>query len=129
MVIGVPREIKDGENRVALTPAGASALTSHDHFVLVESGAGQASGFEDAEYTECGAEVVGTAAEVWGRAEMVVKVKEPLEPEWLRLRDDLILFTYLHLASSEPVTRALLDSGCTAVGYERMAEVVARGLP
>ncbi len=118
MIIGVPREIKDGENRVALTPQGASALAQHGHTILVESDAGQASGFDNDEYLEVGAELVAGAEEVWGRAEMVVKVKEPLAAEWPHLRDDLILFTYLHLASSKALTDALLASGVTGVAYE-----------
>lgn len=128
MVVGVPREIKDGENRVALTPAGASALTSAGHRVLVEAGAGAQSAFLDPEYREVGAEIVGAAAEVWQRAEMVVKVKEPLPTEWPYLRDDLLLFTYLHLASSQPLTNALLESGVTGVGYETVQQADG-GLP
>jgi len=118
MIVGVPREIKDGEQRVALTPAGASALESHGHEVLLEAGAGAGSGFLDSEYAEVGAEIVASAADVWRRAQMVVKVKEPLESEWGYLRDDMVLFTYLHLASSRPLTDALLASGVTGVGYE-----------
>jgi len=118
MIVGVPREIKDGEHRVALTPAGASALESHGHEVLVQTGAGALSGFDDAEYAEVGAELVDSAGEVWRRAAMVVKVKEPLPAEWGYLRDDLVLFTYLHLASSRPLTDALLASGVTGIAYE-----------
>lgn len=128
MIIGVPKEIKDGENRVALTPAGASALTHDGHTVLVQAGAGTASGFLDHEYTANGAQVVADAEEVWRRAEMIVKVKEPLPPEWPWLRRDLILFTYLHLASSEELTRALLDSGVIGVAYETV-EDKRGGLP
>ena len=128
MVIGVPREIKDGENRVALTPAGASALAHLGQQVLVETGAGAASGFPDSEYREHGAAVVDTAAEVWSRAAMVVKVKEPLPAEWPHLRDDLILFTYLHLASSRPLTEALLASGVIGVAYETV-QLPDGGLP
>ncbi len=118
MIIGVPREIKDGENRVALTPTGASALTHYGHHVLVEAGAGLPSGFEDSEYAEEGAEIVDSAEETWQRAAMVVKVKEPLATEYRHLREDFVLFTYLHLASSRPLTDALLQSGCTGVAYE-----------
>ena len=118
MIVGVPREIKDGENRVALTPAGVSTLESRGHEVLVESGAGRGSGFLDQEYVDVGAEIVSEPAALWRRSAMVVKVKEPLEAEWGYLRDDLVLFTYLHLASSRPLTDALLASGVTGVGYE-----------
>ena len=118
MVIGVPREIKDGEQRVALTPAGASALVHHGHRVLVETNAGWGSGFEDEEYERHGARIVTTAHELWAAAALVVKVKEPLPAEWPRLRPDLILFTYLHLAGSPPCAEALLGSGATGVAYE-----------
>ncbi|NUP98896.1 MAG: alanine dehydrogenase [Armatimonadetes bacterium] len=118
MIVGIPREIKDGENRVAITPAGVSALVAHGHTVLVEQGAGVSSGFDDAEYVACGATIAPTAAETWLRAEMVVKVKEPLESEWPYLRDDLVLFTYLHLASSRALTEAMLQSGVRGVAYE-----------
>jgi alanine dehydrogenase len=118
MLVGVPREIKDGENRVAITPAGVSALRHHGHQVLVETAAGEGSGYDDTEYREAGADIAATAAEVFERAQLMLKVKEPLPPEYPRLRKDLVLFTYLHLASSEELTRALLASGITAIGYE-----------
>lgn len=118
MIIGVPREIKDGENRVALTPAGADALVREGHTVLVEAGAGKGSGFADLEYADAGAAVVPEAAELWGCAELVVKVKEPLPEEYPYLCSDLILFTYLHLAGSRELTEALLRSGVTGLAYE-----------
>ncbi len=118
MVIGVPREVKDGENRVALTPAGADALARAEHTVLVEASAGAGSGFRDGEYAAAGAQVLPEAAAVWQRAELIVKVKEPLPEELPLLRPDLILFTYLHLAGSRELTAALLDSGVTGLAYE-----------
>jgi alanine dehydrogenase len=117
MIIGVPREIKDGEDRVALTPAGVHALVPAGHRVLVETGAGLGSGFTDEEYAAVGAQLL-PVAEVWGQAELLVKVKEPLAAELAYLRADLVLFTYLHLASSHELTEALLRSGITAIGYE-----------
>lgn len=118
MIIGVPREIKDGENRVAMTPAGVHALRRHDHHVVVESGAGVESGITDEDYRSAGAELVETAEQVFQRATLIVKVKEPLSSEWPLLQPHHILFTYLHLASSEELTRALLDRGLVAIGYE-----------
>ncbi|MCC7491527.1 MAG: alanine dehydrogenase [Fimbriimonadaceae bacterium] len=117
MVVGVPREIKDGENRVALTPAGASALTEAGHRVLLESGAGAASHFSDAEYAEQGAALVD-AATVWRESELLCKVKEPLPAEFGYLRPGLTLFTYLHLASARELTLALVASGVCALAYE-----------
>lgn len=118
MVIGVPKEIKTDENRVALTPAGALALTRDGHQVLVESGAGEGSGFSDDQYRTSGASVLGSADEVWGQAEMVIKVKEPLVEEYRYFRSGLVLFTYLHLAPERELTEALVESGIVAVAYE-----------
>jgi len=118
MIIGVPKEIKEKEFRVAVTPAGAMALTQAGHTVLVEQDAGIGSGIADAEYTAAGAALAATAVEVWSRAEMVVKVKEPLPPEYPLLRPGLILFTYLHLAPLPELTQALLDAQVTGVAYE-----------
>jgi alanine dehydrogenase len=118
MLIGVPKEIKREEYRVALTPAGAEALTAAGHQVMVQKGAGLASGFTDDFYQKAGVEIVDTAEEVWSRAEMIMKVKEPIEPEWPRMRPGQLLFTYFHFAASEPLTRAVMDSGAVALAYE-----------
>jgi alanine dehydrogenase len=114
MKIGVAKEIKPDEYRVALTPAGARELVQRGHDVTIEQGAGLGSAFPDDAYVAAGA---GTASvdEVWETAELLLKVKEPVEPEYSRLREGLILFTYLHLAADEPLTRALVESGVTAV--------------
>ncbi|NTV13042.1 MAG: alanine dehydrogenase [Desulfobulbaceae bacterium] len=118
MIIGVLKEIKAQENRVALLPAGVRTLVAAGHRVLVEEGAGRGSGVEDDEYRVAGAEMVAAAAEVWHRAELVVKVKEPLPPEYPYLREDLIIFTYLHLAPLPELTEALLAAKVIAVAYE-----------
>ncbi|MCY0899446.1 MAG: alanine dehydrogenase [Firmicutes bacterium] len=118
MIIGVPKEIKADENRVALTPAGALALTRDGHRVLVETGAGLGSGFSDEQYVEAGATMLPDAAEVWGQAQMVLKVKEPLVEEYRYFRSDLVLFTYLHLAPERALTEALVESGIIAIAYE-----------
>ncbi len=118
MIVGVPKEIKAEENRVALTPAGANALVAHGHRVLIERNAGAGSGLLDAQYRDAGAQVVRTAREVWQAAEMVVKVKEPLPSEFRYLREGLIVFTYLHLAALEPLTKALQAKKVCAIGYE-----------
>ena len=118
MIVGVPREIKPDENRVALVPAGAEALSRGGHEILVEEGAGEGSGFSDEIYRRAGARIVPDAGRIWEEAELVVKVKEPVEPEWDRLREGQVVFTYFHFAASEELTRAVLDSGCVAVAYE-----------
>ena len=100
MIVGVPKEIKDHEARVGVIPAGVKALTDAGHKVLVETNAGAESGFDDCEYQDAGAEIVGDAGHVWGKSEMVVKVKEPIEKEYPYFREGLVLFTYLHLAPS-----------------------------
>ncbi len=115
--IGVAKEIKSHEYRVALTPAGARELIQRGHEVLIETGAGDGSSFPDAAYAAVGASV-GSVDEVWEGSDLLLKVKEPIEPEYGRLRDGLVLFTYLHIAADEPLTRALVDSGVTAVAYE-----------
>lgn len=112
------RGIKNNENRVAITPAGVEALRKAGHEVFVQASAGTGSGFEDQEYLDKGAEVLDTAAEVWGKAEMIIKVKEPLPEEYAYFRKGLILFTYLHLAPEAVLTKALVEGGVTAVGYE-----------
>jgi len=118
MDIGVPKEIKAEEKRVALTPAGTAALVAHGHRVFLEHGAGEGSGLPDARYVAAGAQVCADADETWARSQLVLKVKEPVGPELARLRPDLTLFTYLHLAASEELTRALQKSGVTAFAYE-----------
>src|SRR5256712_13508878 len=118
MVIGVPKEIKEQEQRVALLPSAANQLTRRGHSVLVEKNAGIGSGYSDEDYVKAGAEIVDQAKEVFARADMIVKVKEPLESEFPLLRKGQILFTYLHLAASKALTEALLKSGVTGVAYE-----------
>jgi alanine dehydrogenase len=115
--IGVPKEIKTDEYRVALTPAGARELIQRGHEVLVETTAGEGSAFADAQYERAGARIV-SVDEAWSQADLLLKVKEPIEPEYSRLREGLVLFTYLHIAANELLTRALADSGITAVAYE-----------
>jgi alanine dehydrogenase len=126
MRIGVAKEIKPDEYRIALTPAGALELINAGHEVLIETGAGVGSAFADDAYERVGARIA-SVDDVWGRSDMVLKVKEPIEPEYPRLREGLILFTYLHIAADEPLTRALIDSGITAVAYETVE--VGRALP
>src|SRR5690349_16751752 len=118
MIIGVPTEIKTEENRVSVTPAGVTAFAARGHKVLLQKGAGLGSGLTDRAYEAAGAIIVESAKEVWEKAEVVMKVKEPQESEYPLLREGLILFTYLHLAASESVTRALLDRKVTAIGHE-----------
>src|SRR2546425_1688185 len=122
VTVGVPREIKPGEQRVALTPAGARALAEAGHQVVVERGAGAGSSVRDDEYAAVGA-ALATADEVWQRADLVLKVKEPLPAEYPRLRPGQILFTYLHLAPAPELARALRDSGTIAIGYETVQRV------
>ena len=117
MKVGVVREIKADEHRVALTPAGARELVAHGHDVVVEAGAGVGSAFPDSAYAAVGARIA-TVEEVWETVELLLKVKEPLPEEYPRLREGLVLFTYLHLAADEALTRALLDSGATCLAYE-----------
>lgn len=118
MIIGIPKEIKDSENRVALPPHAVRELTRHNHRVLVQAGAGVGSAFSDDEYVQAGAEIQPDAAAVWSAAEMILKVKEPQASEYGYLRDDLILFTYLHLAADRDLTMALLESGVAGLAYE-----------
>jgi alanine dehydrogenase len=125
--IGVAKEIKSDEYRVALTPAGARELVLRGHEVLVETGAGEGSAFSDAAYEAAGARTA-SVDEVWAEVELLLKVKEPIEPEYGRLREGLVLFTYLHIAADEPLTRALVESGIAAVAYETV-ETDARALP
>jgi alanine dehydrogenase len=116
--IGIPKEIKNNENRVALTPAGADAFIKKGHFVLIESDAGIGSGFTDEDYANVGCVIVADAGEVWESSDMVMKVKEPLPEEYRFFREDLILFTYLHLAAEKELSEALVQSGVTAIAYE-----------
>jgi alanine dehydrogenase len=122
MIIGVPREIKDNEARVGVTPAGVKALTEAEHTVLVEAQAGEQSGFPDEEYRAAGANVVADAAEVWRRAETIVKVKEPIEAEYDYFREGLVLFTYLHLAPVPDLTNKLLESKVIGIAYETVRD-------
>ena len=122
MIIGVPREIKDNEARVGITPAGAKALTEAGHKVLVETQAGAGSGFPDDEYQNAGAEIVGDAGYAWGKSDMVVKVKEPIEKEYPYFREGLLLFTYLHLAPLPALTNKLLDTGVIGIAYETVRD-------
>ncbi|MFC7391782.1 alanine dehydrogenase [Scopulibacillus cellulosilyticus] len=127
MFIGVPKEIKNNENRVALTPAGVVSFLNAGHTVLVEKGAGIGSGFTDEQYVNAGAIIIESPAKVWADAEMILKVKEPLESEYKYFRPGLILFTYLHLAAAPSLAKALKESGVTAIGYETVT--VNRTLP
>lgn len=126
MQIGIPKEIKPGENRVALTPAGVAELTRRGHQVVVMTGAGTAAGFSDAQYQAAGALVVNTLAEVYATATLIVKVKEPQAEEYALLRPAHILFTYLHLAASRSLTEALLVSGAACLAYETLSDQQGR---
>ncbi|GAB2815571.1 alanine dehydrogenase [Lentzea nigeriaca] len=118
MLVGVPKEIKNHEYRVAITPAGVVELVRRGHEVVVEHDAGAGSSFPDHEYTTAGARIAPTADEVWASADLVLKVKEPIEPEYHRMRRDQVLFTYLHLAASAECTKAIASAGITAIAYE-----------
>ena len=122
MIVGVPKEIKDNEARVGVTPAGAKALVESGHTILVETRAGAQSGFDDAEYQNAGAEIVGDAGNVWGKSEMVVKVKEPIESEYVYFREGLVLFTYLHLAPVPALTEELLRTKVIGIAYETVRD-------
>ena len=128
MRVGIPKEIKDNEYRVAITPAGVKELVSHGHDVVVEKDAGIGSSILDDEYVAAGAGILGTADDVWGDADLVLKVKEPVPQEYHRMRSNQVLFTYLHLAASRDCTDALLKSGTTAVAYETV-QLADRSLP
>ncbi|TXT19144.1 MAG: alanine dehydrogenase [Planctomycetota bacterium] len=120
MIVGVPREIKPDEYRVAMLPSGVDELKRHGHRVLIERGAGMGSGMTDEQYSANGAEIVDGPDPIFGQAELVVKVKEPLAAEWPLLRPGQILFTYFHFAASEELTRNVLATGITAVAYETL---------
>lgn len=128
MIIGVPKEIKSNENRVALTPAGALELHRRGHQVFVETQAGVGSGFEDEEYQGAHATVLSSADEVWAKADMIMKVKEPIAVEYKRARAGQLIFTYFHFASSEELTHAMIDSGAVCLAYETV-ETTDRQLP
>ncbi|REE05705.1 alanine dehydrogenase [Marinoscillum furvescens] len=128
MIIGVPKEIKNNENRVALTPAGAKELTKRGHQVYVQATAGLGSGFSDEQYVEAGAKTLPTIEETYEIAEMIIKVKEPIEPEYKLIKKDQLVFTYFHFASHEPLTRAMMESGAVCLAYETV-EKPDRSLP
>lgn len=128
MKVGIPREVKNNEFRVAITPAGVHELVRNGHQVFIEQNAGVGSSITDEEYVAAGAEILGTADEVWATADLLLKVKEPIAEEYHRLRKDQTLFTYLHLAASKECTDALLASGTTAIAYETV-ETANRALP
>ncbi len=128
MIIGVPKEIKDHENRVAMTPGGIQAMVQAGHRVLVERGAGDGSGFSDDEYRQSGGEIVPTHEQAWNEAEMVIKVKEPLVSEYPLLRENLVLFTYLHLAAEGQLTRELMTKRVKSIAYETV-ELADGSLP
>lgn len=122
MIIGVPKEIKTLEKRVALPPSGAKTLVSNGHKVLIEKGAGLGSAFSDEDYLNAGAEIVPSVESVWDRAEMIIKVKEPLDPEFKLIKPGQVLFTFFHFASSRELTLAVLKTGCIAVAYETVTD-------
>ena len=128
MKIGCPKEIKPQEFRVGMTPIAAQEAIAHGHDVVIETMAGAGAGFDDAAYLAAGATILQTAQEVFGTADMIVKVKEPQQGERKMLRENQILFTYLHLAPDPDQTRDLLESGCTAIAYETVTDA-AGGLP
>jgi alanine dehydrogenase len=128
MKIGVPKEIKTNENRIALVPAGAEALVAAGHSVMIEQGAGEGSGFPDEDYSRVGATMGADADTVWRQGDMILKVKEPIAVEWPRIRRGQVLFTYFHFAADEALTRAHLKSGATCIAYETV-ELPSRELP
>ena len=128
MKIGIPKEIKTNEFRVSLTPAGTEALVARGHTVLLESGAGAGSSFSDEQYLSAGAQIVPDAASVWAEAELIVKVKEPIDTEWQYIRPDQVIFTFFHFAANEALTRAHIESGAVCIAYETV-ELPSRELP
>jgi alanine dehydrogenase len=118
MIIGVPKEIKAYENRVGLVPSGVEMLKQHGHTIIVETTAGKGSGFNDEAYIKAGAEIAPSAKDVYGKAEMIVKVKEPIEPEYSLIREGQVLFTYFHFAASRELTDAMIKTKCIAIAYE-----------
>lgn len=121
MIIGVPKEIKNNENRVAITPSGVIQLIGAGHTVLIEKNAGEGSSFSNAEYEQVGAKIINSASEVWEKAQMILKVKEPLPSEYPYFRPGLIIFTYLHLANESELARALIENKVTAIAYETLS--------
>ncbi|HRG68179.1 MAG: alanine dehydrogenase [Saprospiraceae bacterium] len=128
MIIGVPKEIKSNENRVALTPAGALELSKRGHVLYIQSTAGEGSGFTDQMYKDAGASILNTIEEVYGIAEMIIKVKEPIASEYPLVKENQLIFTYFHFASYEPLTKAMIDSGAVCLAYETV-ELADRSLP
>ncbi len=128
MIIGVPKEIKTHENRVAIQPGGVVQLKRNGHEVLIETNAGVGSGFSDQQYTDAGATIVNDVEEVWEKAEMIMKVKEPIALEYPRMREGQVIFTYFHFAAEEALTKAVVDSKCIAIAYETV-EKADRSLP
>ena len=128
MIIGVPKEIKNNENRVALTPGGVAEMKKHGHTVYVQATAGMGSGFSDAEYVEAGAEILPTIEEVYAIAEMIIKVKEPIASEYNLIKEGQLLFTYFHFASSEELTHAMIERKAICLAYETV-EKKDRSLP
>jgi alanine dehydrogenase len=122
MIVGVPKEVKTDEYRVAMTPVGVEELTRGGHGVLIETGAGSGSGISDEQYAQHGAGIVPDGTVVWKRSDMVVKVKEPLPDEWPLMRDGQVVFTYFHFAANEDLTRAVINSGCIAIAYETIKD-------
>jgi len=118
MIVGVPKEIKTHENRVALLPGGVSVMKRNGHDILIQKGAGKGSGFTDRQYEEAGATILDDVEELWKRSEMIMKVKEPIEVEYPRMREGQIIFTYFHFAADEKLTRTVVDSKCIAIAYE-----------
>ena len=129
MRVGIPTEIKNNEYRVAITPAGVSELVRRGHEVVVQAGAGEGSAIHDADFKAAGAQIINSADQVWAEADLLLKVKEPIEPEYARMRKGQTLFTYLHLAASRPCTDALLASGTTSIAYETVQTADGRALP
>ncbi len=118
MILGIPKEIKASENRAALVPSGVEAMVADGHSVLVEESVGKGSGFADEAYAAAGATITAGADEVWDKADMIMKVKEPIESEWPKMRSEQVIFTYFHFAANESLTRAVVESNCVAIAYE-----------
>ncbi len=128
MIIGVPKEIKNNENRVSVTPGGVTEFKKHGHTIHVQKGAGLGSGFSDEEYVKAGANMLPSIEEVYAVAEMIIKVKEPIDSEYKLIKNDQLIFTYFHFASHEPLTRAMINSGAVCLAYETV-EKADRSLP